>query len=334
MEQIAFVIGSHYIYWSSVILTLAAAAAVCLFLSFYVGKSRNTIGAFSVVPIAVLLSLLAARLLHWYCYTESYPSLIAAVTNLSTGKLALLGCFAGSLMAAMLTRLLRLHRNLPQMLDCMCLAGCAGIAAGRLSCFFNASDRGDVLASIQSMPWAYPVVNSISGETEYRFATFLIQAMITGVLFLALTVFFLRKKAERKDGDVALLFLLCYSAVEIVLDSTRYDSMYFRSNGFVSIIQVCGAAAMVAGMVMIAVRLIKVRGMRGWYFPIWFAMAALTGCAGYMEYHVQRHGDEAPIGYTVMSCCLGIAVSLSLMQYILSRTKYRSRKQVVGKYSR
>lgn len=331
MEQIAFVMGSHYIYWSSVILTLASAAAVLLFLSFYIGKSANTIGGFSVVPLAVLLSLLAARLLHWYCYAESYPSLKTAVTDLGTGKLALLGCFAGCLAAAVLTRLLRLHRNLPQMLDCMCLAGCAGIAAGRLSCFFNAADRGDVLESIRSMPWAYPVVNSISGETEYRFATFLVQAMITGVLFLALTVFFFRKKAKRKDGDVALLFLLCYSAAEIVLDSTRYDSMYFRSNGFVSIIQVVGAAAMVAGMVIIAVRLIKARGLQGWYFPIWIAMAGLIGCAGYMEYHVQRHGDESPIGYAVMSCCLGMAACLSLVQYLLSRKKLRRRG---GKYSR
>ena len=41
-------------------------------------------------------------------------------------------------------------------------------------------------------------------------------------------------------------------------------------------------------------------------------MAALLGCAGYMEYYVQRHGGQALMAYSVMSAGLGIFVALTL----------------------
>ena len=62
--------------------------------------------------------------------------------------------------------ILRHGGNLPQMLDCMAVAGCAGIAVGRLACFFNSADRGQIIASTQSLPWVYPVTNAVSGAME------------------------------------------------------------------------------------------------------------------------------------------------------------------------
>lgn len=319
MERIAFILGEHFLYWSSIILTLAAAAAVCVFLALYLRKSGNITAGFSVVPLALLLSLAATRMLHWYGYAESYGSFLSAMTNFSTGGFALLGAFAGCFLAAVLTRILRLHSNLPQMLDCMCLAGSAGIAVGRLASFFNSSDRGQILQSIRSMPLAYPVTNSVSGVTEYRLATFLLQAIVTGLIFLALTVFYVNEKGRRrKDGDTTLLFLLCYGAAEVVLDSTRYDSMYFRSNGFVSIVQVCGAVALAAAIVVFSVRLVKSQGFRRWYVALWVGMVALIGCAGYMEYYVQRHGNEALFAYSIMSVCLCLVVGLTVLIRILA----------------
>jgi len=321
MEQIAFIFGNYFFYWSSVILTMAAAAAVCVFLSAYLGKSGNIAAGFAVVPLALVLSLAAARLLHWYCYAESYGSLQRAFTDFFTGGFALMGVFAGCFAAAVLTRLLFLHRNLPLMLDCMSLAGAAGIAVGRLASFFNSSDRGQLMASIRTMPWVYPVVNSISGALEYRLATFLLQAMVTGIIFLALLLVFLLMGKRRRDGDVTWLFLLLYSAAEVVLDSTRYDSMYFHSNGFVSIIQVLAACSLAAVILVFSVRLVRARGWRRWYAGLWASMAALLGCAGYMEYYVQRHVNRALFAYSVMSGCLAALVILTLTVYFLGKTE-------------
>ena len=49
--------------------------------------------------------------------------------------------------------------------------------------------------------------------------------------------------------------------------------------------------------------------MKGWMIPSWILMTGLFGCAGYMEYYVQRHGREAAFAYSVMgTCLLGIVV--------------------------
>ena len=323
MDQIALISGTNVLYWNSIILTLATATAICFFLAFYFGVSSNAVAGFGVIPVSLVLSLVLARFLHWYSSTDSYDSFLSAMTDYSSGGYALLGVFAGCSLAAALLRLLHLHRNLPQMLDCMCLAAGAGIAVGRLSFFFNSSDRGQVLESVTTLPWAYPVTNAVSGATEYRLATFLIQAMVALVLFVALTVFHGRRSAKgRRDGDVCLIFLMCYGASQVVLDSTRYDSLFFRSNGFVSVVQVMGALGLALAIVVFSVRMVKARGFRFWNVLLWLLMAAGIGCAGFMEYYVQRHGNEAVFAYSVMSACLAGVIALTLLIRLLGlRTK-------------
>ena len=95
MEKIAFISGETIYYWSSIVLTLATLTAICFFWSLYLGKGGNGIAAFSVIPLAIALSLLLGRLVHWYCRTSSYDSFEAAMKPFSPGGYALLGVFAG-----------------------------------------------------------------------------------------------------------------------------------------------------------------------------------------------------------------------------------------------
>ena len=220
--------------------------------------------------------------------------------------------------------ILRHGGNLPQMLDCMAVAGCAGIAVGRLACFFNSADRGQIITSTQSLPWVYPVTNAVSGATEYRLATFILQAMAALVLFLILLSFYLPKK-QRKDGDTALIFLLFYGASQIVLDSTRYDKLFFRSNGFVSVVQVLGALGLLLVIVVFSLRMVKARGFRFWNVLVWLGIAACIGGAGFMEYYVQRHGDLAAFSYSIMSACLLAAAGLVLLLRRLAQPVRRRR---------
>ena len=324
MDKIAFIAGDSVIYWNSIVLTLAAATAAFFFLSFYIGKCGNAVAGFAAVPLSIVLDIVLARLVHWYSRADSYGGFFSAMTDYTSGGYALLGVFAGCALAAALLRLLFLHRNLPEMLDCMSLAGLAGISVGRLASFFNASDRGNVLENFQSLPFAWPVTNTVSGATEYRLATFVIQAFIALVLFLALAVFFVKgQRKGLKDGDTCLIFLLVYGASQVVLDSTRYDSLFFRSNGFVSIVQVMGALALALAIVLFSVRMVKARGFKFWQVLLWIAVAALIGGAGYMEYYVQRHGNEAVFAYSVMSACLIVVIGLTLLIRMLAVTRER-----------
>ena len=314
MDKIAFYSGSLPIYWNSLILTLAAATAICFFLAFYLGKSGNGAAGFAVVPLAIVLGLVCARFFHWYCQSDSYSGFSAAMTNFAEGGFALMGVFLGCVLAAGLTRILCLHRNLPEMLDAMSLAACAGMTVGRLSALFNASDRGQVLESFRSLPIASPVNNAVSGAVEYRLATFALQSMVALALFIGLAVFYNKgqKRGKLRDGDTCLLFLLLYGASQVVLDSTRYDSLFFRSNGFVSVVQVLGALALVLAVILFSRRMVKARGFRAWQILLWLLIAAAIGGAGYMEYYVQRRGNEAMFAYSVMSACLMLAVCLTL----------------------
>ena len=313
MNRIALILNGNFIYWNSLVLVLAGAVAACLFLALYLQRSQQPNAGFLTLPIAAALSLVLARLIHWYCRTGSYASLQAAMTNFTDGGFALVGVFAGCILTAILLRLVCIHKNLPQMLDCMAIAGAAGIALGRLSCFFTAADRGQIIGSIRSLPWVYPVINAVSGAEEYRLATFLIQAMVAGALFLILALSYQLGKNRVKDGDTALIFLLCYGAAQILLDSTRYDSIYFRSNGFVSVVQVLSAVALGLVIVWFSVRMVRSAGFKGWQIALWVIIAALIGGAGYMEYHVQRHGNEALFAYSVMGTCLALVVVLTLI---------------------
>lgn len=324
MDKIAYISGETVIYWNSVVLTLAAATAILFFLAFYIGKCGNAVAAFAAVPMSMVLGIVLARFVHWYSRADSYDGFLAAMTDYTSGGYALLGVFAGCILAAGLLRLVFLHRNLPEMLDCMCIAGLAGITVGRLASFFNASDRGNILENVKSLPFAWPVTNTVSGVTEYRLATFVLQAFVALVLFVVLAVFYTRgRRKGLRDGDTTLIFLLIYGASQVVLDSTRYDSLFFRSNGFVSIVQVFAAVALGFAIVMFSVRMVKARGFQFWMVPLWIVIAGFIGGAGFMEYYVQRRGNEAAFAYTVMSSCLAVVIGLTLLIRLLAVSRER-----------
>ena len=327
MDKIGFIIGETFLYWNSIILTLGAVTAICFFLSFYLKRPGNGAAAALLVPMSIILGLALARLIHWYCRVDSYDSLKAAMTDFSRGGFALMGVFFGTALAACLLRLLGVIRNLPETFDCLALGGAAGIAVGRLACFFTSADRGDVIEGLTKLPLVYPAPNAVTGEPEYRLATFVLQAMVTGAIFLCLAVFFLRgrKKGNLRDGDTCLVFLLTYGASQILLDSTRYDSLFMRSNGFISLVQILGLVFFLTALILFSVRLVRRYGFRGWMAGLWLPIAALLGVAAYMEYYVQRHGDQALFAYGTMGICLILAVGLTLSLRHLGTVTIRKR---------
>lgn len=323
MNKIAFIYGQTIVYWSSIVMALAVLTGIVFFWSTYIGKSEEIKGAAATGPLAIVLSLLLARLIHWYFLMDSYESLKAAMTDFSSTGYALSGAFAGCLLTAGILRLLKIVRNLPLMLDCMSIGGCASIAVGRLSCFFTAEDRGEILSEITQLPLASPVVNATSGLLEYRFATFLFQSVVAGCILVILLIVFWsgRNQKKRQDGDITLLFLLFYCASQIVLDSTRYDSLRLRSNGFISIVQILCALALIVIIALFSIRLRERTGWKICSLVIWLISALGLGGAGYMEYYVQRHGDQACFAYMVMSGCLGLIVILGVILWHLANEK-------------
>lgn len=322
MKQIAWIVDNIYIYWQDVILALAVAAAVCTFLALQADAEEKPFVTFPALLLAIVFSVLLSRLAQWYFRPESYAGLQMVWDLRIPGPMALLGAFFGCGLAAGVTGLVLRRADILGLLDRMSLTGALGIGIGRLACFFNTSDRGMVLDSSLGLPWVIATRNQVSGAEEYRLATFLFQSGICGLIFLILLSFYLvQKKGQNlQRGDTALLFLMLYGASQVVLDSTRYDSLYLRSNGFVSVVQVLSAFGLVLTVVVFAVRLVRAGGWKLWYGGLWFLQAGCLAVAGYMEYYVQRHGHEAEFAYSIM----GIA----LLGIILSALFTRSRAAV------
>lgn len=308
MNQIAFIFQNATLYWYSVVLALACAAGSCFFLACCSYRQLSFLQAAETLLLSLVLSLLFGRLLYWNCRVDTYDSLWKALSTPASGHFALAGAFLGCGAAAAIIG--KLYGRIPDLLDCMSLGGCCAISLGRLANFFSAADRGKLVEELTNLPWSYPIMNSATGMPEYHMATFLFQSILTGVLFLVLLLlFFSPLTKKRKPGSFALLFLLVYSASQIILDSTRYDSLYLRINGFVSMVQILAAVGLAAALVLISLRAVKTSGMKKWYPLSWVTMASLMGCAGYMEYFVQRHGRLAFFAYSIMEhCLLGIVV--------------------------
>lgn len=316
MEKIAFISGGTFIYWSSIVLTLAALTAVAVFAAVYLGKNGNTVGLSVMIPVSMAASIVASRLIHWYCRSDAYDSLEAALTDYSRGGYALMGVFIACILVALLLRLFRILKNLPLTFDAMAIGGGCGIAVGRLASLFNASDRGMILPDSVGFPFAYPVTNAVSGVVENRLATFMIQGGFTALVVVLLLAYMLVRKLAKKpipDGDIALMFLLAYGASQIICDSTRYDSLFLRSNGFVSVVQILSLVALVVPVVLFSIRMVKNMGFKWFQILLWVLILVGMGAAGYMEYYVQRHGNEAAFAYTVMGSGLVCAIVVTLL---------------------
>ena len=277
MNEIAVFTGSLRIYWSAVIIALGAAAGLFLSLALYPMDHRHNTAVWAFFPVAVLLSVLLSRLIHWYSHIEQYPSLLAALTP-SAGEL--------------------LDAVAPGLALCLALV--------RLSSLFSTNCRGRIVIndwSYQILPYAISWTDA-AGNIEYRLATFFLEFIALLIVTVILIVFYFRHRSEplwegyRNEGNVARMFLILVGIVEIIADSTRYDSalMHFflikKLNpyaSFISIAQVFSAVCILLVFIHYMKISVRVNGWK-WYhvLAIVLFVASLVGI-GYMgEYRVQR----------------------------------------------
>ena len=327
-----FVIGSLTLYKSAVVIALGAAACFSLFYALYTSHGGLGAAAWLFASLDLVLSVLFSRLLHYYCHSEQYASFGAALGNYSSGGYVIVGIVPAAYLAALITSLCGLTRNRARLLDCFAPGALLAVVFIRLSALFNSTCRGKVVVttpSLQRLPIAASVVSG-GGAVEYRFATFFVEALLIFAAFLlALRFFFRRRRREMRagqprSGNVALIALLMYSAVEIVSDSTRYDSSFLPINGFVSVGQIAAGVCVLIVLVIYSVRSVRARGLRPWHWAIWICWFLALAGSGICEYLVQRHGDWYLGCYAGMS--LGCLV-MALLPYAAYLTVCRKKRR-------
>lgn len=302
MSYAAFLWRDISLHWAGLFAALGVLSAALALGSLQLagGRSLKPLGLF--LPAAILFSLIFARFFHWYSFPLQYGSFAAAMTDYRTGGFVLAGAFPGVLLAAGLLRLCGFTDDFPAFLDALAPAGALGIAVGRLGAAFDGSCRGSFLPHapwLQRPPFAAPLFNA-DGTVTWRFATYAWQAAAAALLFLLCLVLFFRLRREKK-GHVFLLFMNFYAAAQIVLDSTRYDAAFLRSNGFIHVPQLCCVAVLAGVCIFYSAAWLSQPGFSPRLGILWGGFLALGGLGGYMEYFVQRHGDRFALAYPVMT---------------------------------
>ena len=298
MREVAFCFGRVTLYWDTLLIALACAAGFLALWGAYGANGGKKRAFWTLVPLGLVLSLAVARTIFWYCHSEQFSSLAAALVPGSSGGFCLSGVVIGFVLAALLLRLAGLEKDTALLLDCASPALALCLALVRLSSLFSGGCRGKVPITDPRF-CRLPFAAAAPGGGEYRFASFFVGALLFLVLFAVLTLLFVRRWGRR--GDVFLAFLVLYSAVELVIDSTRNDASYFTFNAFISVAQILGAAAMLGVLVVFSRRSIRSGGPKLHRVLCWVAWFLGAAIAGVSEYLVQRHGNWQLGCYTLMS---------------------------------
>ena len=318
MNGIAIYSGSTVIYWSGIIIALGVAACFALSYSLHTSYVGTGKALWVLFPLAVLFSVPLCRIIHWYCHAEQYAGLWGALTDYSGGGYCLPGALFGTLLAALIVGRAGFTDNIPRMLDTVAPGAALCVAMIRLSAVFNSSCRGKIsikAPALQHLPLASPIYTN--GAADYRLATFFIEFLVMLVLVYVLIRFYFRRRSLPMRGDIssdghtARMFLLFFSAAEIILDSTRYDSSFMHFNGFVSIVQMVAAVAVLVLLVYYSRMSIRVNGRGAKHWALWVGFLLSLVCVGLSEYFVQRHGDWYGrcyffmfIGIAAMTACV------------------------------
>lgn len=327
MNKIAYIFEDYVINWSSIILVAAVATAILICFALSARKPGYSLPLAVTLPLSMILGCVFARVIHWYCRTDQYESFAQAFTDFSVGGFSLIGLAIGCLLAAVIVWAIGLAPNLGKLLDILAPGAAIAIALGRLSFLFNYADRGKVFIENEAnrrLPIGSAVINSSSGATEWRFASFFMQAIVAAVIFVivvAAFIYFSRlvlRNGNTAAGNVFFLFLILYFSTEILLDSTRYDALFMRSNGFVSLMQIFAAVMIVFPYVWLSVRSVRFNGLSIKHIVLWLVYLGALGLAGYMEYYVQRHGNLYMLSYTLMGA--GLVVSMACAVFMMLTT--------------
>lgn len=298
MREVAFCFGRVTLYWDTLLIALACAAGFLALWGTYGANGGKKRAFWLLVPLGLVLSLAVARTIFWYCHSEQFSSLAAALVPGSSGGFCLSGVVIGFVLAALLLRLAGIEKDTALLLDCASPALALCLALVRLSSLFSGGCRGKVPITDPRF-CRLPFAAAAPGGGEYRFASFFVGALLFLMLFAVLTLLFVRRWGRR--GDVFLAFLVLYSAVELVIDSTRNDASYFTFNAFISVAQILGAAAMLGVLVVFSRRSIRSGGPKLHRVLCWVAWFLGAAIAGVSEYLVQRHGNWQLGCYTLMT---------------------------------
>ena len=223
-SQIICTIFGVNIYFYGVILALAIVAGT--FVSDYFGQKffgfkKETI--VDLAPYLIIFGILGARL--YYCllnynFYMRFPTEILAIRH---GGISIHGAILGGLIGLII---FAKRRNISvfKLCDVSAIGLALAQSIGRWGNFFNSEAFG----TPTNLPWKLYIAPQYRpipySDVNYFHPTFLYESVLDLAIF-GILVFILKKGLNKKEGNIALIYLILYSLVRICVESLRIDSV-------------------------------------------------------------------------------------------------------------
>lgn len=135
--------------------------------------------------------------------------------------------------------------------------------------------------------------------------TYYVAAAVCAVIFAVLLLTSMRRK---KNGDIAVMFLLIFGAVSMVLESLRYD--FFLSISFVGLQQVAAALMLALGVILAAKR--SNRPKSGLAIAAYISLPLMVGIVIGLEFALDRTAWNKILIYILMIITVSVPAALGL----------------------
>ena len=241
MDPIAFELGPISVHWYGILIACAFLIGVWGSLREAKLEGINEDHFLNLIIICIVCAVIGARayyvIFEWNYYSQHLSEIIATWH----GGLAIHGGVIGGIIAVAVCAW-RYRLRIWQLLDIIAPYLILGQAIGRWGNFFNQEAYGYEV-SPDVVPWAMYI------DGAYRHPTFLYESIwdIIGFLLLILA----SRSPKLKEGDIALLYFVYYSAGRFIIEGFRTDSLML---GPLRVAQVVCILAIVASIVIAAVR--------------------------------------------------------------------------------
>lgn len=224
-QIICTVFGVH-IYYYGVILALAIMAGTLI--SEYISEKfyklkKDTI--IDLAPYLVIFGIIGARL--YYCLLNydfylRFPTEILAIRH---GGISIHGAIVGGLIGLIIFAK-RHNISIFKLCDISAIGLTLAQAIGRWGNFFNSEAFGRPT----ELPWKLFIAPQYRPipyhDYEFFHPTFLYESIMNFILFVIL-FFIAKNQIQKKEGNIALIYLIAYSVIRIFVEHLRIDSVRY-----------------------------------------------------------------------------------------------------------
>ncbi len=254
-SQILCSIFGVNIYYYGVIMALAICVGVLV--SDYFGTKFFSLKKETIIDLApylIIFGILGARLYYCVLNYEFYLRFPTEIIAIRHGGISIHGALIGGVIGLWIFA--KRHKINPIKLCDVCAIGVSiAQAIGRWGNFFNSEAFG----TPTNLPWKLYIAPQYRPipyqDYQYFHPAFLYESILDIVIFIILMLL-VKSNKLKKDGNLALIYLILYSIVRILVESFRIDSVRY-------VLGMPVAIFVSIGIIIISVALLVINYKRG-----------------------------------------------------------------------